>query len=427
MSLAHVLDGSVAKGYTHGVHRSRRPAETFQAISKHFATIGLTRIADVTGLDTIGIPVCVAVRPNSRSLSVSQGKGLTLEQARVSAAMESIETHHAEFATLPLRTGPYRELAQTMTVCDPATLNLHPRSLYHADLPLQWVSGFDMMQRREILVPHDLVHCSFLRGSNRAPLFSMSSNGLASGNHLLEAISHGLCEIVERDAAFFWEWRVVDPKADTGLVDLSTVDSAPCRALLETLERAGVSAYVWDQTSDVGIPTFACAIIEHRPERLLLALGPYTGFGCHLSKEIALIRAITEAAQSRLTHISGARDDMFRSSYLTYKSDQIATDMTTRISQGRASVDFNSLPSLETDTLEGDVAIQLAMLKRAGFDRAIVVDLSDPAIGIPVVRVIVPGMEFRAKHEALLNRLGSRTKERLLKQDLTRLVLRGRA
>lgn len=427
MSLADALDRSVAKGYTHGVHRSRRPAETFQAIAQHFAAVGLTRIADVTGLDTIGIPVCVAVRPNSRSLSVSQGKGLTLEQAKVSAAMESIETHHAEFTTLPLRTGSYRELAATMAVCDPATLNLHARSFYHADLPLQWVCGFDLIQRRETLVPYDLVHCSFLRGSNRAPLFSMSSNGLASGNHLLEAISHGLCEVVERDAAFFWEWRVVDPKADAGLVDLTTVDSEPCRALLDTLERAKVSAYVWDQTSDVGIPTFACAIIEPRPERLLLALGPYTGFGCHLSKEIALIRAITEAAQSRLTHISGARDDMFRRSYLTYRSDDVATDMTARISQSRANVDFAALPSLATDTLEGDVTTQLGMLTRAGFDQAIVVDLSDPAIGIAVVRVIIPGMEFRAKHEALLTRLGSRTKERLLKQDLTRLVLRGRA
>src|SRR5262245_22815534 len=121
---------SVPKAYTLGVHRSRPPAETFHEIASHFAALGITRIADVTGLDTIGIPVCVAVRPNSRSLSVSQGKGLTLEQARVSAAMESIETHHAEFTALPIRTGSYRELAPGAAVCDPLTLNLQSRSIY---------------------------------------------------------------------------------------------------------------------------------------------------------------------------------------------------------------------------------------------------------------------------------------------------------
>lgn len=425
--LSSQTEGSVPKAYTLGVHRSRHPTETFHAISSHFAAVGLTRIADVTGLDTIGIPVCVAVRPNSRSLSVAQGKGLTLEQARVSAAMESIETHHAEFAALPTRTGSYRELSGTTAVCDPATLNLHPLSIYHADLPLKWVSGVELNGRSEILTPFDLVHCSYLRGSNRRPVFSMSSNGLASGNHTLEAISHGICEVVERDASFFWEWRVLDPKADTGLLDLETVNSETCRTLLATFARAGVSVFVWDQQSEIGMPSFACAIIEHRPERLALALGPYTGFGCHLSKEIALIRALTEAAQSRLTHISGAREDMFRRSYVTYKSDHLATALTRRIAASPARVDFAQLPSLATDTLDGDVATQLDLLTQAGFDRVIVVDLTDPAIGIPVVRVIVPGMEFKVRHDDRVpGRLTPRTRARLLTQNLMRRVLEGR-
>jgi putative methanogenesis marker protein 1 len=420
------IEESVPKAYTFGVHRARDPGETLRAISTHFAAVGLTRIADVTGLDTIAIPVCVAVRPNSRCLSVAQGKGLTLEQAKVSAAMESIETHHAEFASLPIRTASYRELSRTTAVCDPTALNLHPLSVYHADSPLQWVSGFDLIGRSEILVPFDLVHCSYLRGSNRRPLFSMSSNGLASGNHALEAISHGICEVVERDASVFWEWRYVNPEADTGLLDLETVDSAACRELLARFARARVAVYVWDQTSDVGIPTFACAIIEHRPGRLSLVLGPYTGFGCHLSKEIALIRALTEAAQSRLTHISGARDDMFRRSYSTANSEHAARAIATRGATTPARVDFARLPSLDTDTVEGDIATQLALLTRAGFDRVIVVDLTDPEIGIPVVRVIIPGMEFSVKRDDCLpSRLGPRTRERLLKQNLTRRLFQG--
>lgn len=57
---------------------------------------GITRVGDVTGLDIIGIPVWFAARPNSRGLSVSQGKGLFADQARLSAIMEAIEGAVAE-------------------------------------------------------------------------------------------------------------------------------------------------------------------------------------------------------------------------------------------------------------------------------------------------------------------------------------------
>ena len=424
-SLGDVLrpKSPAVKRYLGGTHRYRDPVETLRVISPHFAAVGLTRIADVTGLDRIGIPVCMAVRPNSRSLSVAQGKGLTLPLAKVSAAMESIETHHAEYVSLPTRTASYRELSKTASVCDPATLSLHPMSIYHDDLPLDWINGFDLLQGHEVFIPYDLVHCCYLADSNRRPVFTMSSNGLASGNHLLEAVSHAICEVVERDAASLWEWRTLDPQADGGLVDLATVNSPACQKLFDSLAGAGVSAYVWDQTSDVGIPTFACAIIEHKPERFPHALGPYPGFGCHLSKDVALIRAITEAAQSRLTHISGARDDMFRSSYLMIASEQGTAELTKRILESRPTVDYSALPSPATDTLDEDVSAELSLLTRAGFERAIMVDLTDPTIGIPVVRMVIPGMEFRTKHDPLPRGLRSRTRQRLVTQQLTRMIL----
>ena len=71
-------------------------------------TMGITRIANITGLDRLGIPVVMVCRPNSRSIAVSQGKGLTLDAAKASGLMESVETFHAESITRPLdsRYGP---------------------------------------------------------------------------------------------------------------------------------------------------------------------------------------------------------------------------------------------------------------------------------------------------------------------------------
>src|SRR6201999_785112 len=74
--------------------RSRDPEETLRLLLPHLERHGITRLANVTGLDRIGIPVYQAIRPNSRGLSLSQGKGVDEVSAQVSALMESLECHH---------------------------------------------------------------------------------------------------------------------------------------------------------------------------------------------------------------------------------------------------------------------------------------------------------------------------------------------
>src|SRR5712692_8315682 len=85
-----------APRYRFGTRRAASPAQTLRRITPLLPRAGITRLADVTGLDWIGLPVYQAIRPNSRNISVSQGKGLTRAQAKVSALMESLESFHAE-------------------------------------------------------------------------------------------------------------------------------------------------------------------------------------------------------------------------------------------------------------------------------------------------------------------------------------------
>ena len=94
--LAEGLDDPVLKLFKRGTHRIISPDDTLARIAPKAPQIGITRLGNVTGLDRIGIPVTVAIRPNSRSVSVSQGKGLGLSQALASALMEAIELFHAE-------------------------------------------------------------------------------------------------------------------------------------------------------------------------------------------------------------------------------------------------------------------------------------------------------------------------------------------
>ena len=418
---AAVRDQSVHKNYTYGTHRSRDPEETLHAISAHFPTMGITRIADVTGLDRIGIAVCMAVRPNSKSLSVSQGKGLTLMLAKVSAAMESVESYHGENITLPVITQSYREFARSEEACDPQTLNLHTVSVYNDDLPIPWIEGFDLLQEHSIWVPYHLVDMAYLHTPARKPVFDMSSNGLASGNHILEAISHAICEVIERDATALWNLRNISLEEDRTYLKQDSIDSPTCLDLLNKIKKAGLAVNISVQTSDVGIPAFECNLADLEPDNPLLAPVSYRGNGSHLSKEIALTRAITEAIQSRLTYIAGSRDDMYRADYSMASASIYHSKKKGYHAKIQAAVDFREIPSLETDSFEGDVATQLALLKKVGIEQVVTVDLTQPDIGIPVARIIIPGMEFSHK-PGFTKRLGQRAKAYLMKTQLLNFV-----
>jgi ribosomal protein S12 methylthiotransferase accessory factor len=353
--------------------------------------MGITRIANVTGLDTIGIPVVMVCRPNSRSVSVSQGKGLDLDAAVASGVMESAEAYHAESILLPIKLASYRELRAAHAVVDVGGLPRAPDSYFHHDLPLLWIEGDDWVQREKIWAPFQMVHLNFTRSlSYDLTSFAATSTGLASGNHLLEAASHAICEVVERDA-FARFSRFSEAMKESRRIDLDSIDHPDCLRLLELYERAGVAVAVWDITSHVGIAAFQCAIVDRQedPFRPQIAAD---GVGCHPVRHIALLRAMTEAAQSRLTAISGARDDMSMEDFLKWQ-DPADLKRQRQLILHPGARPFSGVPSFETDSLEDDIAWEMARVRASGCDRIILVDLTRPEFGVSVVRVLIPGME----------------------------------
>jgi YcaO-like protein with predicted kinase domain len=355
-------------------------------------TAGITRVATITGLDRIGIPVVTACRPNSRSMAVSQGKGITLAAAKASAVMEAIECFHAEDVALPLRYGSASDLARSLSVVDTERLPRISATRFSAHQPTLWVAGEDLIRARPVLAPFETVHTDY-----RYPLpagsgfFLMSSNGLASGNSRLEAISHGLCEVVERDANTLWKCGDDRTKLACRLA-LDTVTDADCRSLLDLCAAAEVDVAVWDVTSDVGIPTFRCEIADRRGVTFR-PLRPMQGSGCHPRKEIALARSITEAAQSRATLISGSRDDLTQWFYDPQGIDESLSRFERDLARAADGLDFQRTVSFAADTIEADLAWMLDRLQAVGIEEVAVFDLSRAELGIPVVRVVIPGLE----------------------------------
>ena len=380
------------KVHTTGTHRIAAPEQTLARVAPFLPVMGITRVANVTGLDTVGIPVVMVTRPNARSISVAQGKGVTLAAAKASGIMEAIESHHAERITLPLKYASYDELRWTHRVVDVARLPRLSTGAFTPHTPLLWIEGDDLLGGGRKWVPFETVHLNFtLPMPPGSGGFLAGSNGLASGNSLTEATAHAMTELVERDAATLW--RLKSPEAqEEARIAPATVADPVCRSLLERFADAGVDVGLWDITSDIGLPAFLCRIAtrEDAPQH---SIRPAMGMGCHAAPEIALSRALTEAAQSRLTFIAGARDDMPRSEYERHLDPAQHARWKALIAGGTGRRDFAAVPGLAGRTIEEDLAAQLDRLRAAGIEEAVAVDLTKPEFGIPVVRVVIPGLE----------------------------------
>jgi ribosomal protein S12 methylthiotransferase accessory factor len=233
-----------------------------------------------------------------------------------------------------------------------------------------------------VLVPHVRVDLDWSRTHPDSGLFLVTSTGLASGNERAEALCHAIFEVIERDAEWHWDRLPLKAQHATELCP-DSVEAPTLRRLLDQFADAGISIYMWDMTSDIGIPVYYCSIKDTNPFGAIQIFG---GAGCHLSKEIALSRALTEAAQSRLTFISGSRDDLFPDVYEPAVQDTPGVAMTS------PTLDFRMRKSpLLGATFAEDLATTLDLLCAGGFPRVIAVDHTKEEFGIPVVAVVVPG------------------------------------
>jgi YcaO-like protein with predicted kinase domain len=382
------------KAYRRGTHRTVDPTATLARVRPHLQGMGITRIANVTGLDRLGIPVVMVCRPNSRSLAVSQGKGLTLDAAKASGVMEAIELYHAERIELPLKLASGRDLARTHRLVDLDALPRVPHSRFVPDLPMLWVSGRNLLDDREVWLPFESVHCNAVLplppGSGSFPA---DSNGLASGNHLLEALCHGICEVIERDATSLWH-QLDQAHRQRTRIDLATINDPSCQALLAQLEHAGLSVGVWEATTDIGVASFQCVIVDRHRESAHAGIGA----GCHPTRTIALLRALTEAAQVRLTYITGARDDLLEHEF-TRATLRRRHRMLRRQMADATMRDFRASPNQEFPTFEQDLDWLLERLSAAGITEVVAVDLTRPEIGLPVVKVVIAGLEGSDHHD----------------------------
>ncbi len=380
---------ALVKTYRLGTHRTVAPEATLARVRPLLRALGITRIANITGLDSIGIPVILVCRPNARSIAVSQGKGLELSAARASGVMEAVESYHAEHISLPLKLGSYQELCYTHPLTDIAGLPFCTDSRFHPDLPLLWIMGQELYSATPCWLPYELVSADFtLPFPPGSGCFAANTNGLASGNHWLEAVLHGIYEVIERDANTLWQLCTPAAQRRTG-IDPTSITDPLCQQALERYRQAGLDIRLWETTTDIGVAAFLCQVQERADHPFRLWPLPTIGSGCHPTRRIALLRALTEAAQVRLTFIAGSRDDLSPAEYPSQAAAgaDLASDRYEPLRR------FADVPDWEADTFEEDLDWALQKLQAVGIHQVIAVDLTHAALQIPVAKVVIPGLE----------------------------------
>ena len=286
-------------------HRVCQPEETLKNNEEKLKTAGITRITDITDLDRVGIPVFSAIRPRAQegAVSVYAGKGAEKKQAEASAMMEGFERYSAEMQESD------KEKIIVSSIEDMSGEKfINPKDMY---LPpnitddildvtvLEWYPCIDLVSEEEYYVPANGIFHPYIPSNKSAtPLFRGNTNGLASGNVLEEAVLHGIFEVIERDA-----WSIFElVHKNRRQIDNDSIENEVIRDLLDKFKAQSINVKLMDITSDVGVCTVTASSDDDvLRDPALLSLG----VGTHLNPDIAIIRALTEVAQSRATQIHG--------------------------------------------------------------------------------------------------------------------------
>jgi len=380
------------KAFFETTHRGTSPERTLERFGGYREFAGITRLADITYLDVVGIPTYVAVRPQAEHpdlvISVYNGKGLTKTQAKASAMMEAFERFAAERRGRPTLVASLSEWRKRgVEAMDPNAMILPPGQEYDSEQRIEWVRGLELLGGTPVLVPAAFVFFPYLpsRGC-RTFERCLNTNGLASGNSLGEALAHGLSEVIERDSE-----SLAEAAGSARSVPLDQLPSELARKLAARFSAADLNLSVKEITSDAGVPAFFAASDDPVTEDPLLLC---RGVGAHLSPEIAVLRAITEAAQSRCTIIGGAREDLEEEQgkrSMDYR--ELKARMSYWYGEGSDVSNVSAWRDLSTDNFAKDLSVMLDLLVRRGFEQILAVQLTRPEAPVPVVRVLVPGME----------------------------------
>lgn len=347
-------------------------------------TAGISRLADVTRLDCIGMPVWQAIRPMGRALSVHQGRGRTPSEAMLGALMEAMESHSAEnFAQIDrttswdmldpeLRYGEWSDFARDRDAVP------DPRAIF------DWTFAYGLDGRR-FLVPFANVSMDLttLLGTG----LDRSTNGLAAGFTRNAARTAAVLELIERDAVTSWRkcGLVERMKCSINLADLAFEWLDEWQAKLKT---AGARLQCFRVPSIINMPVIAAELSDLG--KGTKAYRAIEGSAAHPLPELALLRAVSEVIQGRCAYIAGSRDDILPKDYeAVVGAVQMVFGLP--LPPNMDAVELASIPS--SDATLDDIC---RAVESAGYGPVVFVDVGDVG-DVKIVKAFAAGLGSRRR------------------------------
>jgi ribosomal protein S12 methylthiotransferase accessory factor len=336
--------------------------------------------------------------------SKSGGKGTTDAQARASALCEALERYSGNFQGDEIRKlASYRQLGARAThpnACMIVSDAQYERrqewnaqaSRFHRipdpldeEVEIEWTPVWSLTDEAFTYLPTSYCYYGY-PAPREASYCWADSNGSAAGNTVEEAILHGFLELVERDSVCLWWYnRVQRPR-----VDLESFDEPYVHRLLEHYRKLNRQLWVLDLTSDLDISTFAA--ISRRTDSVEEDI--ILGFGAHFEPRLALLRALTELNQYFPLLTLGNENDKYEYANAEHRhwwktatlenQPHLAPDPSMPATPAEGEVTWS-------DDLREDVLRCQQIVARQGLEM-LVLDQTRPDIGLPVVKVIVPGL-----------------------------------
>lgn len=336
---------------------------------------------------------------NQHRRSANAGKGKTAAQAKMSALGEAIERyslmHHGRdhgvfesYANLDQAIHPNACMnfsaeqfvqREQLNAQNDRFYALIPKPLDEQE-PIAWTPVYSLTHKDFKYLPSAYCYAQY-PGKDEAQLYAYpDSNGCAAGSSLEEAILQGFLELVERDAVAIWWYNRIKRPA----VQLDCYQNTYVAQVVKYYQSVVREVVVLDLTTDLAIPTFA-AVSYRRDEKDQILFG----FGAHLAVDIAIERAITEMNQ--LLPVIGK--DGFRS------ADQVFTDWLSKatLSENDFMVPLDDqfiepakkYPLPCESTIYDSLIYCIEQAQKQGLE-TLALDLTQPDIGMPVAKVIVP-------------------------------------
>ncbi len=365
-----------------------------QLTSDELRTLGISRVARLTGLDRTGVEVACSVRPTGHVLQVCNGKGLGFEQAALGAAMEAAELWGAErLDPAQLRFASAEELradvGDEVPVWAPDMLDVAGSAArrWTPRCRMSWRSAVQLQSGAPVLVPAQAVHCPPAASALWGPTFlPWTSNGMGAHRDPEAAVLHALLEAVERDQLArslprFW----TRPELSRRMLSLDSFDSdSPARQLAEDIGSRGFGVFLFDLTPSkgIGLPVGGALLLDRERGPVPLT----AGYACRLGRDEALVAALLEAAQSRLTDIHGAREDV------TAAEGNEVEQLRQWCRGVRPKRAIATMPEVLVEEGASSLEPVVSLLEQAGHEQIAVVSLAPPSLALHVVKVLVPGL-----------------------------------